>query len=318
MSPFGALAAQGPPSRAPNAALRSRRWRSSPSRAFVIFRFGLDRDARSTASLAAGVLVATLLFAALLAINRLVRRRARGGRIRPDPAGADRPHASCSRPRRRALVIYLVVLELIAVPMFAALLPRLGVRAGSRSPSCCCCRTSGSPRTGTLISTIATMSSARDLLAPLILLPLLVPLVIAAAGAGEHLLAAGGPDYGRVRDMAGIARPLRFDLPPGRLRDLRLPARGLRSMAARSASITLRRLAIATVVRHGRGLRARLPLRARGRRPGLHPEDLLPARAARDRRARRLHRRRGPRDPPPAHRRLRSTTRARTSRSTSR
>ena len=68
----------------------------------------------------------------------------------------------------------------------------------------------GLAATGTLISTIATMSSARDLLAPLILLPLLVPLVIAAAGAAEPLLAAGGPDYEELRHLAGSARPLRF------------------------------------------------------------------------------------------------------------
>jgi heme exporter protein B len=38
--------------------------------AFIIFRFGLDRTSLS-GELAAGVLVPTLLFAALLAINRL-------------------------------------------------------------------------------------------------------------------------------------------------------------------------------------------------------------------------------------------------------
>ena len=39
---------------------------------------------------------------------------------------------------------------------------------------------------------------------------------------------------------------------------------------------------------------------------GLHPEDLLPARAAGDRGAARLHGRRDPRDPPPAHGRARA------------
>src|SRR3954449_4628756 len=56
--------------------------------------------------------------------------------------------------------------------------------------------------------------------------------------------------------MAGAARPLRSDLPPGGLRDLRLPARGLtrdHRMARLLRSITLRRLAIATVVVLGAG-----------------------------------------------------------------
>ena len=54
--------------------------------------------------------------------------------------------------------------------------------------------------TGALISSIATNSRARDLIGPLILLPLLVPVMIAAAGAAEPLLAAGGPsttDFGK-------------------------------------------------------------------------------------------------------------------------
>ena len=38
-------------------------------------------------------------------------------------------------------------------------------------------------------------ASPRDLIAPLLLLPLLVPVMIAAAGAAEPLLAAGGPSY---------------------------------------------------------------------------------------------------------------------------
>jgi heme exporter protein B len=162
--------------------------------AFVIFRFGLDRTTLD-GDLAAGVLVPTLLFAALLAINRLfVAEREEGGFDLIRLAPIDRTVLFAAKAS--ALVIYLVVLELIAVPIFALffldsvsglvpfalvlLLANVGLAA-----------------TGTVISTIATMSSARDLLAPLILLPLLIPLVIAAAGAGEHLLAAGGPDYGR-------------------------------------------------------------------------------------------------------------------------
>ena len=46
---------------------------------YVIFRFGLDRT-RLDGSLAAGVLLVTILFAALLAINRLfVAEREQGG-----------------------------------------------------------------------------------------------------------------------------------------------------------------------------------------------------------------------------------------------
>lgn len=161
---------------------------------FVIFRFGLDRE-QLEGELAAGVLVATLLFAGLLAINRLfVAEREEGGFDLVRLAPIDRTVLFAAKAS--ALAIYLTVLELIAVPIFAlffldsveGLIPLAPVLLLANL---------GLAATGTVISTIATMSSARDLLAPLILLPLLVPLVIATAGAGEHLLAADGPDYGR-------------------------------------------------------------------------------------------------------------------------
>jgi heme exporter protein B len=168
---------------------------------FVIFRFGLDRE-QLEGDLAAGVLVATLLFAALLAINRLfVAEREEGGFDLVRLAPIDRTVLFAAKAS--ALVIYLVALELIAVPIFAlffldsasGLLPLALILLLADI---------GLAATGTLISTIATMSTARDLLAPLILLPLLVPLVIAAAGAGEHLLASGGPDYGGFGKWLGL------------------------------------------------------------------------------------------------------------------
>jgi heme exporter protein B len=169
--------------------------------AFVIFRFGLDRTTLD-GELAAGVLVPTLLFAALLAINRLfVAEREEGGFDLIRLAPVDRSVLFAAKAS--ALVIYLVVLELIAVPIFALFF--LGSGAGLLPFALVLLLTNvGLAATGTVISTIATMSSARDLLAPLILLPLLIPLVIAAAGAGEHLLAAGGPDYGGFGKWLGL------------------------------------------------------------------------------------------------------------------
>ena len=50
--------------------------------------------------------------------------------------------------------------------------------------------------TGALISPMATNSRARDLIGPLILLPLLVPAMIAAAGAGRAICSPpAGPSY---------------------------------------------------------------------------------------------------------------------------
>ena len=161
---------------------------------FIIFRFGLDRTQLS-GSLASGVLWATLLFAAVLGINRLfVAERQEGGfdAIRLAPIDLTALFAA----KAAALVVYLVVLEAIVVPVFgiffldsAAAIPPLAVVLLLADV--------GLAATGTLISSMAVNSRARDLLGPLVLLPLVVPLMIAATGASRHLLAAGGPGYER-------------------------------------------------------------------------------------------------------------------------
>ena len=158
---------------------------------FVLFRFGLDRSELSGA-LAAGVLLATVLFAAILAVNRVfVAEREQGGfdAIRLAPVDATGLYAA----KVCVLIVYLIALELIAVPLFAfffgggegllALVPVLLLAD------------LGLATIGALVSSIAVNSRARDLIAPLLLLPFLIPVMIAAAGAAEPLLAAGGPSF---------------------------------------------------------------------------------------------------------------------------
>ena len=167
---------------------------------FVIFRFGLDRTSLD-GSLAAGVLLVTFLFAALLAINRLfVAERDEGGfdAIRLAPVDTTALFAA----KVAALVIHLLVLEAIALPVFAVfflddatgVLPLAGVLALLNV---------GLAATGAVVSTIGANSRARDLLTPLVLLPLLVPLMIAAGGASEPLLEAGGPEFDGVAKWVG-------------------------------------------------------------------------------------------------------------------
>jgi heme exporter protein B len=161
---------------------------------FVIFRFGLDRTSLS-GSLASGVLWATLLFAAVLGINRLfVAEREEGGFDAIRLAPIDR--SALFAAKAAALVVYLGALQLVTVPIFAiffldgaaGLPPLLAVLLLADL---------GLAATGTLISSMAVNSRARDLLVPLVLLPLVVPLMIAATGATEPLLEMGGPGYER-------------------------------------------------------------------------------------------------------------------------
>jgi heme exporter protein B len=156
---------------------------------FVIFHFALNR-ATIAGQLAAGVLTATLLFASMLGINRLfVAEREQGGFDAFLLAPVDR--TALLLAKSAALFLFLAVLELFAVPAFALLLlgpslgpPLLGLVAVLLLADL------GLAVIGTLVSAIAVQTRARDLIGPVIGLPLLVPALIATARATGPLLGA--------------------------------------------------------------------------------------------------------------------------------
>jgi heme exporter protein B len=158
---------------------------------FVIFHFGLNRDTID-GQLAAGVLTATLLFAAMLGINRLfVAEREQGGFDAFLLAPVDR--TALLLAKAAALYAFLVVLELVAVPAFGLLL--LGPSLGPPLPGLVAVLALGNVALaviGTLVSAIAIHTRARDLIGPIIGLPLLVPALIGIARAAGPLLTGHG------------------------------------------------------------------------------------------------------------------------------
>jgi heme exporter protein B len=88
-----------------------------------------------------------------------------------------------------ALLAYLFVLELIAVPAFGLLL--LGPSLDQALPGLLAPLALGDigvAAIGTLVAALAVRTRARDLLGPLLALPLLVPIVIGCARASAPLL----------------------------------------------------------------------------------------------------------------------------------
>ena len=160
---------------------------------FVIFHFALDRSSLE-GDLAAGVLWATLLFAAMLGINRLfVAEHEQGGFEAFLLAPVDR--TTLLLAKATALFCYLAAVELVAVPAFAVLL--LGPSPGPAFPELIgvlVLANAGIAAVGTLASALAIQTRARDLIAPLVALPLLVPVVIAGARATSPLLLEAGAD----------------------------------------------------------------------------------------------------------------------------
>jgi heme exporter protein B len=158
---------------------------------FVLFHFGLDASSLE-GDLAAGVLWVTLLFAAVLAINRLfVAEREQGGFDGFLLAPVDR--TALFLAKATVLFSFLCALELAAVPAFVVLLLEPSPWAGlPELILLLLLANAGIAAVGTLVGALAVQTRARDLIVPLLALPLMIPVVIAAArGTAPLWLEAG-------------------------------------------------------------------------------------------------------------------------------
>ena len=155
---------------------------------FVLFHFGLDRDTLE-GELASGVLWVTLLLATVLGVNRLfVAEHEQGGVEGLLLAPIDRTAVFLAKAG--ALLLYLLLLEVVAIPAFAVLL--LGPSLLETLPELLAIvllADIGLAAVGALVSALASETRARDLIVPLLLLPLVVPVIIAAGSATEPLFA---------------------------------------------------------------------------------------------------------------------------------
>jgi len=158
---------------------------------YVLFHFGLDRDSLD-GELASGVLWVTLLLAAVIGVTRLfAAERDEGGIDALLLAPVDRTALFVAKAT--ALFLYLTVLEVVALPAFGLLL--LGPDLLGPLPELCALlllADVGLAAVGALVGALAAETRARELIGPLLLLPLVVPLAIAGAQATEPLFTVGG------------------------------------------------------------------------------------------------------------------------------
>jgi heme exporter protein B len=172
----------------------------------VVFHFSLQRDAVDGA-LAGGVLTITLLFSAILGINRLfVADHEEGGFDGFLLAPVDRTAMLVAKAL--ALLAFLLLLEVVAVPAFAFMLldPDLTGAALGQTVVVLLLADVALAVVGTLVGALAIQTRARDLIVPLIALPLLLPAVIGTAKLLAPTFAAGGADTlpGRWLAIVGL------------------------------------------------------------------------------------------------------------------
>jgi heme exporter protein B len=165
---------------------------------YVLFHFGLDRNALD-GDLASGVLWVTLLLAAVIGVTRLfAAEREQGGIDALLLAPVDRTALFVAKAS--ALFLFLVVVELVALPAYDLLL--LGPGLGGtlpELPAILLLGNVGIAAVGALVAALAAETRTRELIVPLMLLPLLVPLLISCAQATEPLMRSeqGPEDLGR-------------------------------------------------------------------------------------------------------------------------
>jgi heme exporter protein B len=171
---------------------------------FVLFHFGLGRDEVS-GQLAAGVLTVTILFAAILGINRLfVSEQEEGGFDGVLLAPIDRTALFVAKAA--ALFLFLTLVQIVTVAAFAILL--LGPSPFPALPGLIvvlALLNIALAVVGALVSALAIRTRARDLIVPIVALPMLTPALIGAARAAAPLFAAGGAESLPTKWLAVLA-----------------------------------------------------------------------------------------------------------------
>ena len=148
----------------------------------VVFHFVLPGESSDLA--AKGVLWVAILFTALLGLARaFVAEREQNVLDGLVLAPSDR--SAIWLGKALALLAFLVVAELIALPAFAAFFSGLG----GETVAAVALADIGICAVGTLLAGMAVASRARELLLPLLFLPLAIPIVVGGVGASV----AGAP-----------------------------------------------------------------------------------------------------------------------------
>jgi len=151
----------------------------------VIFNFAFDLRVANTAAVAPGALWIAFLFASMLGLGRtLVAEREQNSLDRLLLSPVDRKAIYLAKLLGN--VLFIGVVEIIALPVFIILF-NVPLAVGPLLPIVLL-GTLGMATIGTLFSAMAAATRARELLLPILVFPLLVPIVIAAVRATENLI----------------------------------------------------------------------------------------------------------------------------------
>jgi heme exporter protein B len=161
--------------------------------ALLIFSFALDLRGEIAEAAAPGVLWATVAFAGTLGLSRSLAREQQTGCI--DGlllAPVDR--SAIFFGKALGNLVFMGVVELVLLPLFSAFFDVALLRPGVLAVLLL--GTIGYAAVGTLLAAIAVNTRAREVMLPILLLPLAVPVLIAAVRATGGLVE--GATWGEV------------------------------------------------------------------------------------------------------------------------
>jgi heme exporter protein B len=157
----------------------------------VVFNFAIDLRAENAADVAPGILWICFAFAGILGFGRsFADDRDRGTLDGLLLAPIERGVVYLARTVSNT--IFMAIVELVSLPVFIAL---YDVRlAWGQTLIAVALGTIGFAGTGTLVAALAANSRAREVLLPLLLLPLAVPVLIASVKATAAAIGTRPPD----------------------------------------------------------------------------------------------------------------------------
>lgn len=163
--------------------------------AMMAFQFGVGFRVDDTTPLAGGIMWTTLALTAVLGVGRsFVPEREQ--RVLDGLLMSPVSRTLLIGARATSIVVYLLVVELITVPLVAIFFVDEPAPTDFLLVAVVCVAANiGIGILGALLAAMAVFSRARELLLPVLLLPTLIPVIIAAAGATHAVL-------GVANDMA--------------------------------------------------------------------------------------------------------------------